>query len=150
MTIKKSVIRSAITPSAIASPGELIRCISVIEQIWAKRATIMTFQINFKSFALFCLTRILATKESGHQKNLFVDLYDVFLDRFFKNQSCRAKLKPISLVLSLFRILHSGKKLNALLNQDRVFSNSQHSSKLLLISEYWITSNFLTRACDRK
>jgi hypothetical protein len=117
MTIKKSEIRRAITPSAIASPRVLIRCISVIEQIWAKRATILTFQINFKRFALFCLTRKLATKESGYQKNLFVDLCDVFLDRFFENQSCRAKLKPISLVLSLFRIWHPGKKLNALLNK---------------------------------
>jgi hypothetical protein len=60
----------------------------------------MTFQINFKRFALFCLTRKLATKESGYQKNLFVDPYDIFLDRFSKNQSCRAKLKPISLILS--------------------------------------------------
>jgi hypothetical protein len=64
-----------------------IRCISAIEQVWAKLVTIITFQNNFKRFtlkrfALFFLTRILATKESGYQKNLFVDSYDVFLDRF--------------------------------------------------------------------
>jgi hypothetical protein len=90
----------------------------------------MTFQITFKRFALkrfalFCLTVILATKKLASRKNLFIDPFDVFLIRFFKNQSCREKLKPISLILCPFSIGHPGKKLNALLNLDRVLSNSQ-------------------------
>jgi hypothetical protein len=52
-------------------------------------------------FQEICL--VLYDEDIGNQKirtskNLFVDPYDVFLDRFFKKQSCRAKLKPIGLV----------------------------------------------------
>jgi len=38
---------------------------------------------------LFCLNRKLATKETGHQKNLFMDPYDPYLNRFSRPNPAR-------------------------------------------------------------
>jgi hypothetical protein len=60
---KRSVIHSAITPSAIASPRELIRCISAIEQILGQTGN--NYDISNK-FQEICL--VLSDKDIGNQR----------------------------------------------------------------------------------